>query len=251
MTKAVQKEDSFDAYGFAVAMEKAMAGDQSPQFKTKKSFSPSVIGYGHGTCPRYWHIAFSGATFDDSADAQGVANMNNGSFVHDRLQEQIRKALGEDVIIEKELVLENPPVRGFIDVIAEFGGKTAVGEIKSAKQEIFDKIVMENRPLAYHLVQILIYMRSQGIKHGFFYYENKNTQQFIIIPVTMDDRLENYVEYLFDWMQKVYDAFKDGKTAKPLSPKRTVKECRYCPVKAECLSRLEGDSELPVLKLPT
>lgn len=35
-------------------------------FKTKKTFAPSSIAYGHGTCPRYWYLAFSGAEFVDS-----------------------------------------------------------------------------------------------------------------------------------------------------------------------------------------
>jgi len=38
---------------------------------TKKSFSPSSLGYGHGKCPRYWYMAFSGAVFvDDTMQLQ-------------------------------------------------------------------------------------------------------------------------------------------------------------------------------------
>jgi hypothetical protein len=52
---------------------------------TKKSFSPSSLGYGHGTCPRYWYMAFSGAMFIDDNDAVAVANMAQGTQAHERL----------------------------------------------------------------------------------------------------------------------------------------------------------------------
>lgn len=249
LTKHVDSPKGFDAHAFAELMEKAMAGEQGPVFKKKKSFSPSVIGYGHGTCPRYWHIAFDGAMFDDSSDAVGMANMKNGSFVHDRLQAQMAEALGEGVELEREINSENPPIRGFVDVIANFG-TPSVGEIKSAKQEIFDQIAATGKPLPYHIVQLLIYLRVLGISEGFFYYENKNTQQFIVIPVTVNEYYEKYTDQLFEWMTNTHDAFKEGKLAKPITPKRKAKECRYCPLVNECLSRGEGDIELPVLKLP-
>jgi hypothetical protein len=56
---------------------------------TKKSFSPSSLGYGHGTCPRYWYMAFSGAMFIDDNDAVAVANMAQGTQAHERLQKLI------------------------------------------------------------------------------------------------------------------------------------------------------------------
>ena len=46
---------------------------------TKKSFSPSSLGYGHGTCPRYWYMAFSGAMFIDDNDAVAVASRSESS----------------------------------------------------------------------------------------------------------------------------------------------------------------------------
>ena len=60
---------------------------------TKKSFSPSALGYGHGKCPRYWYMAFSGAMFIDDNDAVAVANMAQGTQAHERLQNLIKTSL--------------------------------------------------------------------------------------------------------------------------------------------------------------
>ena len=58
----------------------------------KKTFSPSTIGYGHGNCPRYWFIAFSGEEFDEKFDATAIANMLNGTYAHERLQKIIAES---------------------------------------------------------------------------------------------------------------------------------------------------------------
>ena len=61
-------------------------------FKTKKSFSPSTLVYGHGACPRYWYLAFHGAEFNDVVTPHQVANMRNGSLAHERIQQAIADA---------------------------------------------------------------------------------------------------------------------------------------------------------------
>lgn len=247
LTKMVENPKGFDAYKFGLLMEEAIAGPQGPVFKTKKTFSPSSIGYGHGTCPRYWHIVFTGAEFHDSPDSISGGNMQNGTYVHERLQQTLTKALGKNVEIEREINLTDPPIRGFVDAIVDQDGVKAAGEIKSAKQEIFDKIAQTGKPITYHLVQLLIYMKSLGLKDGFFYYENKNTQEFVIIPVQMNDSLEQYAEEIFQWMRDVRAAWDEGKLATPISPKRAAKACTYCPVKQACKDRADGDITIPLL----
>ncbi len=104
---------------------------------TKKSFSPSSLGYGHGTCPRYWYMAFSGAMFIDDNDAVAVANMAQGTQAHERLQKLI-STMPEFRNEEEEIVNEYPPIRGFIDLIMEYDSETVIGEIK--KENGFSKI---------------------------------------------------------------------------------------------------------------
>jgi CRISPR/Cas system-associated exonuclease Cas4 (RecB family) len=237
-----------DAHAIAEKIEKTIVGDNEPKFKTKKSFSPSAVGYGHGTCARYWHMAFDGADYIENTDATGALNMDNGNYVHDRIQAMFQKAYGEEnVELERKIVSEDPPVFGFADLIVDLGEYKAVGEIKSAKQEIFDGIVHKHKAPSYHLVQLLIYMRLLELEHGFFYYENKNTQEFLVLPVTMNKGLSEYTDEIFSWMRRVRDAWEMDEFAKPLSPKRTVKKCTYCPLKAACFERPEGTIEIKPL----
>ena len=84
--------DGFDIAAFAKMYEEAVLSEKRPDaFTQKKTFSPSSIGYGNGNCPRYWFIAFTGAEFENETDAMGVSNMDNGTYVHDRIQKNFAK----------------------------------------------------------------------------------------------------------------------------------------------------------------
>jgi len=130
--------DGFDPIKFAKMYEEAVLSGKRPnEFTQKKTFSPSSVGYGNGNCPRYWFIAFTGAEFENETDAMGISNMDNGTYVHERIQKNMAKTpvFKEN---EPEITHNDPPIRGFADTIINWNGKEVVGEIKSAKQEIFD-----------------------------------------------------------------------------------------------------------------
>lgn len=212
------------------------------QEKTKKSFAPSGIGYGSGKCPRYWHLAFSGTMFVENTDELAIANMENGKYVHDRLQTMFQES-DLEIELEKEIINEYPPIFGFADIIVKWDGKDVVGEIKSMKDEMYALRKVTMQPLDYHKVQLLIYMYVLGLDDGFFYYENKNTQEFIIIPVSMTESNRKLVENIFEWMKMVWDAHQEGVLAeRPF--KKSSKECKYCPVKDACWNTVgDGDKE--------
>jgi CRISPR-associated protein Cas4 len=216
---------------------------RKPEVKTKKSFAPSGLGYGSGKCPRYWHLAFSGTMFVENTDELAIANMENGKYVHDRLQKMFGES-GLEVELEREVVNEYPPIFGFADIIVKWQGKDVVGEIKSMKEEMYALRAVTKQPLDYHKVQLLIYMYVLGIDNGFFYYENKNTQEFIIIPVHMTDNNRKLVESMFEWMKMVWDTHKEGVLAeRPF--KKSSKECKFCPVKTACwTTAADGDREI-------
>ena len=78
---------SFDPEVFGKMIDEAYtAGRNTDRWAKKHTFSPSTVGYGYGTCPRYWFIAFNGADFEDNFDAMAIANMENGKQAHDRIQ---------------------------------------------------------------------------------------------------------------------------------------------------------------------
>ena len=81
-------------------------------------------------------------------------------------------------------------------------------------------------------------MKLKNAKEGFFLYENKNTQEILIIPVSMNDKNKKIIEDAFLWMQEVWDNFKDGDL--PMRPAGSTKSkmpCTYCPVKKECYNK--------------
>jgi CRISPR/Cas system-associated exonuclease Cas4 (RecB family) len=225
--------EGFDANEFSKMYEEAVLSGKRPnEFTQKKTFSPSGVGYGNGNCPRYWFIAFTGAEFENKTDAMGVANMDNGTYVHDRIQKNFAKTsvFKEN---EPEITHDDPPIRGFADSIIEWNGKEVVGEIKSAKQEIFDIRQAEMQGLPYHKIQLLTYMKIRGAKQGFFFYENKNDNSFLIIPINMDEKNSKLIEGVWDWMRKVYAAYEAGTLPERKFTKSTW-ACKGCPVFKTC-----------------
>ena len=53
-------------------------------------------------------------------------------------------------------------------------------------------------------------MKLKSAKEGFFLYENKNTQEIIVIPISMNEKNTKIIEDTFTWMCEVWDNFKEG-----------------------------------------
>jgi CRISPR/Cas system-associated exonuclease Cas4 (RecB family) len=230
-------------------IEKAYLENNRKEFKTKNTFSPSSIGYGQGQCPRYWFLAFNGAEFIDNNDAAGIASMENGTAAHTRMEELFRRT-GILLESETELLIEDPPVRGFIDLVVDWNGEEVIGEFKTTRQEAFVNRQATMKPAGYHLLQILIYMEGKGAKHGFMLYENKNNQEILVIPVNMNDRNKRIIENTFDWMRTTYSNWQEGNL--PTRPfRKNSKECKGCPLFKTCYDGPQGDvtiEALPIIK---
>ena len=242
------QDDGFDANQFAKMIEEAYLAEtgKSQSWKKKNSFSPSTIGYGYGNCPRYWFIAFNGAEFQDQFDAMARANMDNGSDSHDRIQ----KVMGKTTVFkdkEVEVKFDSPPIRGFVDVIIEWNNKEVIGEIKTAKDEVYLIRQSEMQPTANHLIQILIYMKIRNADQGFLYYENKNDQTYLIIPVNMNDKNKKLINDIFEWMNKVHINWKD-QVLPTRSFTKSSYSCKSCPVAKTCWKEMDdGDIEIEAL----
>jgi CRISPR/Cas system-associated exonuclease Cas4 (RecB family) len=237
-----------DAKKLRLAIGKSyLQGKNGTDFKKKKTFSPSTVGYGYGTCARYWSLAFTGTEFKDSFNAQGMAAMNAGTQAHERIQGAMEKA-GLVKELEREIKSVNPPIRGFADIIMEIDGEEVVGEIKTVKAEGFDIRKDTSTGADSHVVQLLIYMKVLGLEEGFFLYENKNSHELAVIPIVMSEENKVYADYIFEWMKEVYQAWVDGKNIK-----RPFKEnafpCTYCPIKDSCWSKPDGRTKIDSLKV--
>jgi CRISPR/Cas system-associated exonuclease Cas4 (RecB family) len=243
-------DDGFDANQFASLMEKAYTDvEQRDIFTQKKTFSPSTIGYGHGNCARYWFIAFTGAEFEDKFDAMARANMDNGTAAHERIQKVMDKT-GVLKATEIEITNDSPPIRGFADAIIEWNGKEVVGEIKTAKDEVYSMRQAAMAPSGNHLLQILTYMKVRNADQGFLYYENKNDQSYLVIPVNMNERNKNLIDDTFEWLKKVYANWQAGTLPeRPFTKSKSA--CTYCPVKTTCWKVLdEGEIFIPAMEPP-
>lgn len=251
-------EGKFNVAEFAQMLDDAYMATKRPDGDmTKKSFSPSSLGYGNGNCPRYWYMAFSGAHFVDNNDATAVANMAYGTQAHDRLQKLIAGQASDlfktnsmkDVKTEIEITNEYPPIRGFIDLVIDWDGEEVIGEIKTAKQEVWDTRQAEMNPSANHMLQLLTYMKLRNAKEAFFLYENKNTQEILLIPIQMTDKNKKIIDDLFIWLCEVWDNFNDGDI--PMRPFiKTSYACKGCPIKKECWAGETGTVQIEAYEVP-
>jgi CRISPR/Cas system-associated exonuclease Cas4 (RecB family) len=236
----------FDPQTFSKRLSKAHIFKSSDE-KKKSSFSPSSVVYGNGKCARYWHYAFAGATFNVTNDAASVAAMENGIATHDRLQKRMLNA-GLVKEIERNIRNEDPPINAYVDLVVEEDGEEIFGEIKSVKDAAFEEALNGHDPKSYHMIQLLIYMYVSNVNEGFILYENKNTHEFAVFPVIMNDRTRAMVEPVIEWMRSTKATIDEGSV-----PKRGFSEtsyaCKGCPVKKQCWSDPEGTVKVANLEI--
>jgi len=231
------QDGGFDPQVFAEEVEQAYLEDSRAGFTQKTTFAPSTIGYGHGNCARYWYMAFEGAEFEDNSDAKAKANMLNGTYVHDRLQTIMKKIPNNRIKeVEREMIKADPPIRGFADLIVNWDDKEVIGEIKSAKDEVYAIRQAKMQGSGNHQLQLLIYMDIAEADQGFFFYENKNDNDYLVIPINMTDANRKLVEETYEWLREVYQAYQDG-TIPTRGFTKSQSACKYCPIKKVCWAK--------------
>ncbi|MEY3311891.1 MAG: hypothetical protein RL348_1234 [Bacteroidota bacterium] len=226
-------------------IESGYSINRIPEFKKKKSFSPSTLVYGSGACPRYWYLAFDGAEFVDDATPYDVANMQNGIDGHARIQKAIEDA-GIMVEKEKKVLTQDPPIFGFADAIIQWGENQPVVEIKTMKEESF-MYRKYAKPPNYHLMQLIIYMKVLGKRLGILLYENKNSHELHAITVEPKQEYIDWADYAFSWMKKVRAQWESQII--PKKPYRAnSKVCKSCPIANACASAPAGSIKLDPLE---
>jgi len=222
-------------------------------FTQKKTFAPSTIGYGHGKCARYWFLAFNGAEFEDNNTLQAKANMENGTFTHDRLQNRFSKMNKVYKVVEHEteILSSDPPIRGFRDTlfVNTETGEEIPFEIKSMKDDKFYSKKISEIPEPNHLLQLLIYMREKGHKTGVFFYENKNDQEPLLITIEMNKKNQELLDYVYSWLKEVYKAYEDNTLPNRAGESKTRMPCSYCPVKKVCWKDMKDQDGEIIIEL--
>lgn len=224
---------SFGVEEFDAAISEAVkSNSRESKWTQKRSFAPSGIGYGNGTCPRYWFYAFHGAHFDYDASPQAIQNMDSGTDAGKRLAKMLDNAglLVED---EVEVKIEDPPIYGFIDAVVNWRDEEIICEVKTTKQETWNMRASKGKAPGYQLIQLLIYMYVKKKDKGFFLLENKNDHSILIMPVKMTDENKAFVERVFDWMRAV-KANSDANTLPTRPYTKSSIACKGCPVRETC-----------------
>ena len=219
---------------------------QGPEFKRKRSFSPSTLVWGHGRCARFWYLAFEGANFEEERSPKAYATMKNGTAAHERLQQAMENA---GVLKEKEIkvVNNNPPVFGYCDADIEFEGWNPLVEIKTAKSESFGFHKQRQDGAKYHIEQLLMYMRILGRDQGLILYESKNDHELLGVLVEWTAEYTAWADYLFGWLKETHMAWRNKQI-----PKKTYransKVCRECPLQQACLEAEAGEITIKPLQ---
>jgi len=243
----IDQDNIFDSDAMIEKINLGYTIMRGPKHTQKKTFAPSTIVYGHGECPRYWYLAFNGATFEDNTDAYGAANMTAGTLSHDRIQAaMMNSGIAKTYINDKnekttefKVIHNDPPIFGYGDAMLEWEGEEIIGEIKTMMSEAYEYRKKTNKPKTGHLVQLLIYMKILGKSKGALIYENKNNHDLMIIPVEVNDGYIKWINYAFDWMREVRKAWED-QTLPTKNYRNNSKVCKSCPVKATCLEAGTG-----------
>lgn len=203
------------------------------KFAQKKTFAPSTIAFSHGECPRYWYLAFEGATFTDNADAYGAANMTAGTKSHERIQEAMGNVPGFLADSEFKVTYNDPPIFGFGDVMLNWEGSELLGEIKTMPNDAFEYRKISGKPKTGHLVQLLIYMKILNKNKSVLIYENKNNHDILVFPIELNEYMYTWVENAFGWMRTVRKAWED-KTLPTKNYRSNSKICKTCPIREAC-----------------
>ena len=77
-------------------------------------------------------------------------------------------------------------------------------------------------------------------------YENKNTQELCLIPISVNDRYIKIINDLFDWLREVRAAYENDTLPERVGTK-TSAMCKNCPVKNTCWKELE-DGDVSIKK---
>jgi CRISPR/Cas system-associated exonuclease Cas4 (RecB family) len=242
LQKIIKKKEALEI-DFSVISQELEKGHLSTLGKSyitqKKTFAPSQIVYGQGHCARYWYLAFEGGNlFENKNDGISLANMDSGTKAHKRIE----NALVDSSILEwseQNVTYEDPPIGGKMDALLKIDGEYVAMEFKTTRDDVFNYHKQNNHATGYHIEQVLIYMKILNLKYGAIVYENKNTHEIFTVPITVTEERKEFINYLFDWMQRVKKAF-DEKQLPERAYRKNSKVCQSCPLEKVCDEREPG-----------
>ncbi len=198
----------------------------------KDNFSPSLAA----NCPRYIQFVMDAVKEETERKGLNIRKLDAGKDMHNRYQQYFTN-MGILVGSEIRLVIENPPIHGFIDAIIKSGGREWLVELKSRGHEV-GGIKWEDfrAPPIEHEVQWQLYAKYNGPKEGFILVENKSTNAIKIFDRQLD---EAFLEpYLSEWTN-IINARTSGIIV--AIPEGGCPNTRWCGFKKLCSATELGD----------
>lgn len=227
-------------------IEGAFVGETQVKHLKKTGFSASGLFYSSGQCARKWQLLFDGVDAEDEWSHSSLRAVAAGTSSHEDLQEKL-KAKMPHLEIEKEFWHENPSMHGFVDAYDPILNIPI--EIKTTRTEAYGYREANMNGVEYHVNQLLVYCKHFRSKMGLFIYEDRNSFDFIVIPVFVDNDKKRTINRVFDWMRKIEEVHASGERIKVFANRRSnSKLCGECPISKACAEAPEGTVDIPLLK---
>lgn len=197
--------------------------------------SPSSVG----GCEREAVLKFLGARGRRVIDPDSQLIFDDGNWRHHKWQFTFRDmeaVLGteafEVVEIEGQSRSKTLRVAGNFDAWVRMAGDDYIIDFKGANDAMFNRVNRDDEPMAKHVMQLLLYMKTKKVQKGIILYENKNNQLTKSFVITFD-RAEWATTV--DWISSVLNKIESKKLpAKPASCASGNFQYERCPYARLC-----------------
>jgi CRISPR/Cas system-associated exonuclease Cas4 (RecB family) len=208
----------------ALGLDHIIGTEITPRYKKWGGFHASNTN----SCQRYMYYLFNGIEVPPDHGPRTQRIFDNGHAMHERYNIYFEK-MGIVLASEQPIWNDDPPIESTLDLIIDWGGPKIV-ELKSINDGGFIYRRVAGAPKDDHYRQIQMYMKVTGIHEGYVIYENKNDQEILVFPVSLD---EVFIEKLWKKLRKIYKAVQDD--VKPVRPyKQSGEKCQRCPLREHC-----------------
>lgn len=197
--------------------------------------SPSSVG----GCQREAVFKYLGARGRRVIDPDSQLIFDDGNWRHHKWQAtfyDMELVLGKDVfeVVSVEGVAKSRKLltAGNFDAHVRINGDDYVIDFKGANDAMFNRVNREDEPLEKHVMQLLLYMRTQKVAKGIIMYENKNNQLTKMFVITFDrDEWKTTVE----WIEEVIKYLENERLpAKPTTCASGTFQFERCPYAKLC-----------------
>lgn len=200
-------------------------------------FRASGLGY----CPRYTLYSFGG--YEDAKTYQEVFTLNQGTKIHDIIQEYLKKDPNLLLALEDEITNGDIPfTNGHFDGLLNIDGEKYLLEIKSQHVEAYQRMCLLRQPYKAHIRQAHFYMRALNVDKVIFLYVNSNKKLLEDFAKENPDVNPVFCEIVYNFDEAVYSEIKDSvdslvthfrNKTKPVY--KTVSQCSWCQFREKCL----------------